>query len=160
MWHLPADQNCPLKVAFDDLRESKPAMANCCLWLFWMWWQSLPDRSWPLLRLYRDETNEVSILSHFWLISSRKSMLSMDPCDLISDNGPNYVSVEFSDFRWLGHPTCHIQSPSPTGKWPDDEVHYQQSQHKKSRCMESYSRMGKLTYPISRQFPSPTPYVT
>lgn len=79
---------------------------------------------------------------------------------LISDNGPNYVSVEFSDFRWLGHPTCHIQSPSPTGKWPDDEVHYQQGQQKKSRCMESYSRMGKLTYPISRQFPSPTPYVT
>ena len=85
---------------------------------------------------------------------------------LISDNGPNNAFVEFSDFPWLEHPTYHIQSPSPTGKWQgwissqDNEVQHQQSQQKKSRCMESYSRMGKLTCPISRQFPSPTPYVT
>lgn len=72
---------------------------------------------------------------------------------LISDNGPNYVSVEFSDFRWLGHPTGHIQSPSPTGKWPDDEVHISKANRKRADVWKAILEWGN--WPTQSQGSSP-----
>ena len=121
--------------------------------------------------LYSDyiEIKQLNSLSSAALIEQVKHTFAVHgiPITLISDNGPNYASVEFTDFShdWdIQHVTSSPHHPKANGKAESAvkimKIHYQQSQPTRNRCMESYPRMEKLTHSLSRQFPSPTPYVT
>ena len=135
MWHLPADQTCPHKRAVNDLPDSKPALANCHKWLLWVWWQPLSDCSRPLPRLHWDKTIELSVVSPLdWTAQANLCR----PWNSYHVHLWQWSQLCLCGIYWLysrlGHPTCHLQSPSRKGEWlgwissQDNEVHYQQSQ--------------------------------
>ena len=100
-----------------------------------MWWQPLSDCSRPLPRLHWDKTIELSVLSPLdWTAQADLCR----PWNAYHVHLWQWSQLCLCGIYWLysrlGHPTCHLQSPSPKGEWlgwissQDNEVHYQQSQ--------------------------------
>ena len=121
--------------------------------------------------LYSDyiEIKQLNSLSSAASIEQLKQIFAVHeiPMTLISDNGPNYYSKEFTDFThdWdIQHVTSSPHHPKGNGK-AESAVKIMKSIISKAnkqehRCVGSYLRMEKFTHSLSRQLPSLTPYVT